>query len=593
MPLAEFSGTLDVKRAAHLLRRTTFGASKQEIDDFVGLTPAQAITKLYRTTLPDPEPPVNLSGTPWPELPRGDDDGDKQEFFKRWFVGQMLGAGITSDRLAYTAREKIVYFLHTHFTAIQSTINDSRGLYFQNQLFRLFALDDTVTDETVNFKTLTKKVSVDNAMLRLLDGYISVKGAPNENYARELMELYTIGRGLEVDDYFGEPATSTDSDTDYIVYRESDVQAAAKVLTGWERDEDYATLDEDTGLPRGKVRGSTTNASAHDNDEKVFSERLGNAAVTPDATLLNGGNPTEESALDEISQLIELIYAQEETAKNICRKIYRFFVFAAHNETDILAIDSAIITELVTVLETNNYKIQPVIETLLKSQHFYDGANASFDDDGFGALIKSPLDVVLQTINFFEITVPDMASDPTSFYDFMEAIINQIDDMGMSFYEPYDVAGYEAYHQFPMYHRNWITVNYLANRYDFIQKFLNPDRDSVLKIPTLVHLMTIIDGMFGSDAADARNLLEELLVYLFPMSDALTYDTSNDTLDDNSGLSAARMNYFLTSFLSDIDPDPEGAWTDRWTNKNGVDTLTQQLQLLFNAILQSPEFQLG
>jgi uncharacterized protein (DUF1800 family) len=94
-----------------------------------------------------------------------------------------------SNYLAYATREKIVFFLHSVFTTIQSKVDNSRSLYFQNQLYRKFAFDKLLPIE-FNIKTLIKKVSVDNAMLRLLDGNQNVNGSVNENYGRELQELY-------------------------------------------------------------------------------------------------------------------------------------------------------------------------------------------------------------------------------------------------------------------------------------------------------------------------------------------------------------------------------------------------------------------
>src|SRR5690606_12809714 len=146
MPLPEYTGPLGVKRAAHLLRRATFGATRQDIDSFASLTPAQAIVQLFRQTLPDPAPPIDpATNAEWVTTGvtnANSSDEDLQEYFKRWFIGQMLAVGVTpSLALAWSAREKLVFFLHTHFTAIQSKINSSRALYFQNQLFRLFALD--------------------------------------------------------------------------------------------------------------------------------------------------------------------------------------------------------------------------------------------------------------------------------------------------------------------------------------------------------------------------------------------------------------------------------------------------------------------
>src|SRR5688572_1670551 len=139
MPLPEYSGPLGLKRAAHLLRRATFGATRQDIDSYAAMTPAQATFQLFRQSLPDPVLPIDpATGTGWVQTGTTDansGDEDLQEFFKRWFIGQMLSTGVTpSLSLAYSAREKLVFFLHTHFTAIQSKINSSRALYFQNQL---------------------------------------------------------------------------------------------------------------------------------------------------------------------------------------------------------------------------------------------------------------------------------------------------------------------------------------------------------------------------------------------------------------------------------------------------------------------------
>jgi uncharacterized protein (DUF1800 family) len=285
-----------------------------------------------------------------------------------------------SNQLANATREKIVFFLHSVLTCIQSKVDNSRSLYFQNQLFRKFAFDKTLPIE-FNFKELTKKVSVDNAMLRLLDGNLNVRGSVNENYGRELLELYSIGRGLE-----GTlpPATTPG---DYFNFTEQDVRAAAQVLSGWELDTTFTSVDEDvdlylTGtqkLPRGKVRGSTTNAGSHDNTVKQFSDRFGSATIQPDPLLLNGTDATEESALDEISQLIELIYAQPETARNFCRRVYRYFVYHEITQT----IDDSIIAQMANTFISSGYKIQPVLEDLFQSQHFYDAA-AGVTDDNFG-----------------------------------------------------------------------------------------------------------------------------------------------------------------------------------------------------------------
>jgi uncharacterized protein (DUF1800 family) len=472
------------------------------------------------------------------------------------------------------------------FTTIQSKVDNSRSLYFQNQLYRKFAFDKTL-GINYNIKELTKKVSVDNAMLRLLDGNLNVNGSVNENYGRELFELFSIGRGLE-----GTlpPATIPG---DYFNFKEQDVRAAAKVLSGWELDATFSTSDITVDLnlagtiklPRGKVRGSVTNASAHDNSVKQFSDRFNNATIQPDPLLLSGTGATEASALDEISQLIELIYSQPETARNFCRRVYRFFVYHEINQT----IDDTIIAEMANTFAANGYKIQPVLEDLFQSQHFYDAA-AGVDDDNFGGIIKSPLDLMVGTYRMFDIQFPDPITSTIPFYQKMGELLRDLDGMGMHFYQPFDVAGYDAYHQYPIYHRSWISTNYLTRRYEFIRKLVSDNQimTGALKIDVVAFVQTNISLAIASDA---RSLIIELAKYFLPLADNLTFDPA---LDDNAGLTAERLNYFLTAFLKtpQIDADPEGAWTFRWNNPVDMDVVKGQLESLFNAMLQSPEYQL-
>lgn len=590
MPLPSFGGPLGYKRAAHLLHRATFGPTKLQIDSFATLTAGQAVTLLFQQPLPDPALPIDPeTGTEWVLSGTTDansGDGDLQEFFKGWFIGQMLGIGVPpGNYLSYCTREKIVFFLHTVLTAIQSKIDDSRSLYFQNQLFRKFAFDKNLGVD-YNFKELTKKISIDNAMLRLLDGNLNVNGSVNENYGRELLELYSIGRGLE-----GTlpPATVPG---DYFNFKEQDVRAAAQVLSGWELDTTFATVDTTVDLdlagtiklPRGKVRGSTTNANAHDNSVKQFSDRFGNATVQPDPLLMTGTNATEASAQDEISQLLELIYSKPETARNFCRRVYRFFVYHEITQT----IDDTIIAELANTFAANGYKIQPVLEDLFQSQHFYDAA-AGVGDDNFGGIIKSPLDLMVGTFRIFNVQMPDPIASAATYYEKTGELIRSLEQMGMHFYQPFDVAGYDAYHQYPIYHRSWISTNYLTQRYDFIRQLVSANQmPGALSVDVVAFVQTNISN---ATASDARSLIIELARYFLPQAENLTFDPA---LDDNAGLTAERMNYFLTAFLKSpqIDADPEAAWTFRWNNPVDMEVVRRQLENLFNALLQSPEYQL-
>ena len=288
-----------------------------------------------------------------------------------------------------------------------------------------------------------------------------------------------------------------------------------------------------------------------------------------------------ESAFDEISQLIDMIWSRRKHF-GICRRIYRCTF------TDIpVSLHDSIIAEMANTFRINGFKLQPVVENLLRSQHFYEAA-AGFDDDNFGCIIKSPIDLIVGTLRFFNYQIPDITTSATEFYSRTGEIISLADNQGMSFYQPFDVAGYDAYHQFPVYHRSWITVNYLARRYEFIRRLVSEMEGGMLKVDVVNFVQTNFPPAIASNA---RLLIIELAKELLPVSDNLTFDIN---ADDTATITAERLNYFLVSFLENpkIDDDPEGAWTIRWINGFDPETVRRQLENLFNAMLQSPEYQL-
>ncbi|WP_258102016.1 DUF1800 domain-containing protein [Marinoscillum pacificum] len=606
MPLGKLTESLGKKRAAHLLRRACFGASIAEIDQFSNLTPQEAFERLY-IELPDPAPPVDLSGQEWiSSVPNEDEDENElMSYLRAWMVDQAVGSTLTDPAIkpSYAFRERLIFFFHTLFTTKISEVNSSRAIYFQRELFRKYAFDrdnrsrpdiESTSDNPlpdveieVNIKELTKKVSVDNAMLIFLDGRQNVKGSPNENYARELLELYSIGRGLE--GHVPEP----EFDGDYVYFTEQDVQAGAKVLSGFTNDpyflyrQEASDLvkygDPDTGLPRGILKGNSTQATQHDNSTKQFSSRFGNSTITPNPELYLNGYPSEKSLLDEISQLVDLIYAQDQTPIHICRRLYRYFVYHTISEE----LENDVIKEMADILVANNYKIYYVLEALFTSSHFYDG-EPGYDNDNFGGIIKSPFDLVVGFHKNFNLAPPiysDAAEDYFKYYG--EVMIPELGKQGMDFYEPYEVAGYSAYHQFPIYNRSWITTNYLTNRYSFISdRIATNDNPNGGEIDILNFTRSNIPN---SVARDAKALIKYLAEYFLPMHEELSFEST-----DTSELTAARLNYFLNAFLFEyqLNTEPEITWTTEWDNEPDTEKLANSLMSLYNAMLQSPEYQL-
>jgi uncharacterized protein (DUF1800 family) len=182
--------------ARHLLSRALFGYRRADLDRALRYPSLDAfVSQELLADKPLPAPPGD-----WvTETPVANDPNVNARFreLNAWWNTLMLTEGTS-------LREKMVLFFHNHFTSQRSKVNYPQYLYTQNQLFRQAAFGD--------LRQLTKDVTVDPAMLIYLDGRNSAKGGPNENYARELMELFTLGIGN---------------------YTETDIKQAAKALTGW------------------------------------------------------------------------------------------------------------------------------------------------------------------------------------------------------------------------------------------------------------------------------------------------------------------------------------------------------------------------
>ncbi len=238
--------------AAHLLRRAGFGADPQAIQAAAraGLSATtDALLHPERTPdgLDDDALLARLAGL----LPVPKNGGTPTQAVRMWWVHRMVSS---PNPLV----EKMTLFWHGHFT---SKDGEGQGdlLFLQNQMFRRNALG--------SFRTLALAVSRDPEMLRYLNGNTNYKAHPNENYARELMEMFTTGIGH---------------------YTEDDVKAAARAFSGW-------------NLRRGEFQ---FNAGQHDDDPKTFLGRTGN---------WNGDD------------IVDMLVAHPATAQRLCTQLFTFF----------------------------------------------------------------------------------------------------------------------------------------------------------------------------------------------------------------------------------------------------------------------------
>mgnify|MGYP006285841413 CR=1 FL=1 len=555
--LNEYTEKLGRTRAAHLLRRSTFGPDINQIQEFENLTPSEAIEILFAEDDEKLSPPIDpKTGQSWVNPPvqnaANDVNSEQDElhdYFKAWHTDVMLKSGTS-------IRERITWFLHTHLPARWTEIRSSEAIYYQNCLFRHYAFG--------SFKELFKKICVDNAMLVYLDGYTNHKNDPNENFAREMFELYSIGKGPQIEE------------GNYTNYTEADIKAATKILTGWELDKTFTHIDAETGLPTGKLSSisqgepSVLLATGHDPSEKVFSSFYDNRKIAPEEVI--DSLPTESASYKELDELIEMIFSKIETARFITRKLYRFFVYHFISGE----VENDIIKPLAQQFYDSDYDLQEIITTLLKSEHFYDADNIETRDNNIGALIKSPLELNLGILRFFNLNVPDRQTDANSFYTDMGFINNSFFDQGLNYYEPFEVAGYPAYHQIPAYNRNWITAYSLANRYQVGNILMRKTGSSEGLSFGLDILDWVENSGHISDPSDPDEIISTIMQNLLGVE-----------------LNQERYNYFLnTVFLDTFDP---ATWKFEWQNyKNGGDELTvrERLEIFFSRLTQTPEFQL-
>ena len=293
--LNPLGGTLDLRKAKHLLRRSTFNYSKEQLDIFVGMTATDAVNSLTTAstnTLPEPYDPLPNEApdgywTSSTELPNSfDGQTRKRAIVTAWWWHNAMSQ--------ISLKHKLSFFLHTCFTVGKdSGVGAATYFYDHIRLLDYYALG--------NIKTLAKKITLDNGMLDYLDNTQNNDNNPNENYAREFLELFTVLKGPQIDE------------GNYTNYTEEDIQKTAKVFSGIKMKPLRDTIDPDTGIPMGYV-----NTFQHDSNPKTFSSAFGNTTIA--------GGSSESEVHMELENYVDMVFAQPETAKAYCRKLYRFFV---------------------------------------------------------------------------------------------------------------------------------------------------------------------------------------------------------------------------------------------------------------------------
>jgi uncharacterized protein (DUF1800 family) len=523
--LNTYTGPFGRKEAMHLLRRTLFGTTVQDMKGFSGKTMAAAVDALLTTSTAVPNEPLNYYGktTADPNVPYGTTWVNSPIDFNFNFQRTMSLKAWWWEMAAKqptTIMEKMVMFWHNLIPISAIDQVDPRMSYIYLKTLRQHAMG--------NFKTLVKALSIDPAMLVYLNGRYNTKTAPDENYARELMELFTLGKGPDSK------------------YTEDDVKAAARVLTGW-------GINFLTTPPTANFT-----LSKHDITNKQFSAFFNNKVIT--------GRNNANAGIDELDDLLTMIFAQTEVAKFICRKLYKYFVYY-----DITAdVETNVIAPLADHFRNNNYEIKPLLEKLLKSEHFFDPLNMA-------CVIKDPTSHIAGFCRQLELVYP---TDAESLYNitgygraFGQAVMQDILD-------PPSVSGWPAWHQSPQYLRSWISSDSLPKRNQFtdLMLFIGYKRGGY----TFIADVFKVTKQF-SNPGDADTLIDDAVAFLSPLE-----------------LSTTQMATLRNNLLP--GGIPAYNWTDEWTQANdpghanhitALASAKLKLQLLYKSIMNLSEFQLS
>ena len=464
LSLEPYSGIFGPEQAAHLVRRTIFSFTQELRNEALALGLQASVDKLL-TIEAMPDPPLNY-GVVDLAVPIGEtwvnaifeQTGYRRRSMAAWTAEQMA-------RQELNIREKMVLFWHNHFPI--ADINDPHFIYKYSDTLRQYALG--------NFRDLTKAITIDPTMLRYLNGNSNTRNAPNENYARELLELFTIGKG---------PIAGPG---DYTNYTEEDIKEIARILTGW-RDVGYLGRQQ-------QQPGSIFIAARHDQGSKQLSHRFDNIIIN------NMGE-------NEYAHLIDIIFSKDEVARYICRKLYRWFVYYDIS-TDI---ESNIIDPLAQTLVSNDYNILPVLRQLLSSEHF-------FDSELMGCQIKNPYEFIIPIFTTFKANSPSQLNNQYAFYN---VIFNAAVLLDMTYYGIPQVAGWKAYYQEPVYNRYWInnvTLGIRTSAVDIVM--LTGIRAGDERI--LPDLLGFIDSL--SNPSDPNKLIEDTANLIF--TNGITTDQIN------------------------------------------------------------------
>jgi uncharacterized protein (DUF1800 family) len=453
--LTPYSGDFGFDQRKHLLNRTMVGLCKRHLDDLENLNLQSALDLILTPELFDE--PINnyyhqLIASDYEGLYNNEDVPAGEPFINRPYANNSSG--------------ELEQFGHERYTAIISWVN--QRIYKQNtsihwKLFvflhnlvptRCFDLGHKAAFLYIkllfeacfgSYKEFIYKVTLDPSMLDFLNLALSQKDTPDENYAREVQELFTVGK------------------RPFAQFTEKDVREIARALVGWTYDYEKLVFSEGT---ESHVFFDDYN---HDTGDKTFSSFYNNQTIKGKSGM---------DGKQELQEVVDMLFRTEKSGIYLCRRLYQFFVYPVITAE----IESQIITPLAQVFKDNDHSLIAVLRVLLGSEHFYDTAIPN-------SIIKPPIDYNMGMLKELEIT-----SGYRTYWDgnevqyekfnpnhpaFLEQEIDQTTlsynlfgqslhwssySQGMQLFTPPNVSGWPAFYQEPVYDMFWINSSTIKSR---------------------------------------------------------------------------------------------------------------------------------
>jgi len=408
--------TWDVHTINHLYRRAGFGATLAEIADAQGKNYSDVIDALLNdafltqpTVPPLPSYSDDTTAPPsWLHVPPYAYNNLLQQELDYLSATMKIRSHWTvqMNQPGTMLREKLTLFWMNHFVIEAKKVIWPQMSYNFLSYIRQHAWG--------NFKKMVSDITTLPAMLYYLDGVISVGSSPNENYARELQELFTMGV------YYKNDVSKPN-------YTQADVEAIAAALTGW-------TIDYQAPSPN--VLPAVYDVTLHNSSLVSIYD-----GVTRQYNLTASGASMD---MDLFDHMFALDQRGNQIAWFICSELYQFFVYH-----DITSPDAqSVIDAMAALFIQSNWELKPVISALLKSAHFFEEAN-------IGAEIKSPYEHLIGLLRTFDIQIDELEGGTLVYYSISG---NQ------ELLDPPNVKGWPGYH-------TWISTTTLPYR-EYIQSAL-------------------------------------------------------------------------------------------------------------------------